>query len=109
MNRFLFLPALAIAFQTLPAHAQTIPRYDVAGYCEEVANVSGGSAMILNGCMDMEQEAYNALKSVWAQIPSKPRNYCDEVAKVSGGSYSILKGCMETETNAADAPRSFDY
>lgn len=65
--------------------------------------------MIFNGCMDMEQQAYNALRSVWAQIPGRSRNYCDEVARVSGGSYSILKGCMDMETDAANAPRSFDY
>lgn len=93
----------------VPANAQTIPRYNVDGYCQKVADVSGGSAMIFNGCMDMEQQAYNAVKPVWAQIPSKSRNYCDEVARVSGGSYSILKGCIDMEANAANSPRSFDY
>lgn len=101
--------AAVFASLALSAQAQTIPRYDVEDYCQQVAEVSGGSAMIFNGCMDMEQQAYNALKPDWAQIPSKSRNYCDEVAKVSGGSYGILKGCMDMETDAAKAPRSFDY
>lgn len=59
--------------------------------------------------MDMEQQAYNALKPVWAQIPGASRNYCNDVAQVSGGSFSILKGCIDMETNAANTPRSFDY
>jgi hypothetical protein len=37
-----------------PTFADTIPRYDVAGYCQTVSDVSGGSAMIYNGCVDME-------------------------------------------------------
>lgn len=109
MNRAFFITPLAFACLALPARAQSIPRYNVEGYCQQVADVSGGSAMIFNGCMDMEQQAYNALKPVWARIPDKSRSYCDEVAKVSGGSYGILKGCMDMETNAANAPRSFDY
>jgi hypothetical protein len=109
LNKSTFYASIAAICLAVPASAQTIPRYNVEGYCQQVADVSGGSAMIFNGCMDMEQQAYNALKPVWAQISSKSRNYCDEVAKVSGGSYGILKGCMDMETNAANAPRSFDY
>ncbi|MCD1626314.1 hypothetical protein K7H22_09955 [Seohaeicola saemankumensis] len=109
MNRTKFLAATAFVCLAPSVQAQTIPRYNVEGYCQQVADVSGGSAMIFNGCMDIEQQLYNALKPVWAQISGKSRNYCDEVAQVSGGSYSILKGCMDMETNAANAPRSFDY
>ncbi|MFC3527866.1 hypothetical protein ACFOMH_06720 [Paracoccus mangrovi] len=100
----LFLPCLV-----LPALAQGMPRYDVEKYCQEVAGVSGGSAAILNGCMDMEQEAYNILKPDWGGLPARSRSYCDDVAQVSGGSYSILKGCMDMETEASDAPRTFQY
>ena len=105
------LPIIFLAFDGLaaPAQAQTIPRYNVEGYCQQVADISGGSAMIFNGCMDMEQQAYNVLKPVWAQLPGNSRNYCDEVARVSGGSSSILQGCIEMETDATNSPRSFDY
>ncbi|GHF05505.1 hypothetical protein GCM10016455_28480 [Aliiroseovarius zhejiangensis] len=65
--------------------------------------------MIFNGCMDMEQQAYNALNPEWVQLTGNSRNYCAEVAKVSGGSYSILKGCIDMETNAANATRSFEF
>ncbi|WP_281841205.1 hypothetical protein [Sinisalibacter aestuarii] len=109
MNRALFFSPFLFACIAAPAQAQTIPRYNAEGYCQQVADISGGSAMIFNGCMDMEQQAYNALKPVWAQLPGNARNYCDEVARVSGGSYTILQGCIEMETEAASSPRSFDY
>lgn len=109
LNRAFIITPLAFICLAAPAQAQSIPRYNVEGYCQQVADVSGGSALIFNGCMDTEQQAYNALKPVWTQIPSKSRNYCDEVAQVSGSSYGILKGCVDMETNAANAPRSFDY
>lgn len=91
------------------AQAQNIPRYNVENYCQQVAEVSGGSAMIFIGCMEMEQQAYNVLKPAWAELPGKSRSYCDEVARISGGSYSVLQGCMEMETDAAKTPRSFNY
>lgn len=109
MSRVLFTTSFLFACLAIPAQAQTIPRYNVEGYCQQVADVSGGSATIFNGCMDMEQQAYNTLKIMWAQLPGNSRNYCDEVARVSGGSYSILQGCIEMETDAARAPRSFEY
>jgi hypothetical protein len=91
------------------AAAESIPRYEVPAYCQQVADVSGGSSMIYNGCIDMEQEAYNALKTSWSSVPSRMRRYCDDVGKVSGGSYSILKGCVEMETDAAGSTPEFKY
>ena len=109
LNKALFIIPFALGSLASSAQAQTMPRYNVDNYCQQVAEVSGGSAMIFNGCMEMEQEAYNGLRSAWAQLPGKSRNYCDEVARVSGGSYSILQGCMEMETDAAQTPRTFNY
>lgn len=91
------------------AQAQPIPRYDVEGYCQQVADISGGSAMIFNGCIDMEQDAYDLLKPAWAAIPSRSRDYCHEVAQVTGGSYAILKGCIDMEDEARGSTRSFRY
>ena len=91
------------------ATAQSIPRYNVNSYCQQVAEVSGGSAMIFNGCIDMEQQAYDSLKSSWSIIPNNSRNYCDQVAQVTGGSYIILESCVDMENNAEDSPHSFNY
>jgi len=92
-----------------PSFAETIPKYDVASYCQNVSDVSGGSAMIYNGCVDMEQTAYNGLKGSWNSLPSRVRTYCDEVGRVSGGSYSILEGCIAMETEAANGSSTFKY
>ncbi len=91
------------------AMADTIPRYDPPGYCRTVSEVSGGSQMIYNGCLGMEQDAYDSLKASWDSLPSKTRSYCDEVGRVSGGSYSILKGCIDMETDAASSTPGFKF
>lgn len=109
LNKALLTIPFALGSLASPVQAQTVPRYNVEDYCQQVAEVSGGSAMIFNGCMEMEQESYNDMKSAWAQLPGKSRGYCDKVARVSGGSYSILQGCMEMETDAAKTPRTFNY
>lgn len=93
----------------LAARAEAIPRYDAEAYCRQVAEVSGGSAMIYNGCLDMEQAAYNSLKEGWDGLPEQARSYCDNVAKVSGGSYQILDGCIDMEMDAAGATPKFQY
>ncbi|MER8479741.1 MULTISPECIES: hypothetical protein [unclassified Mesorhizobium] len=103
------LIASFLIVSTLYAHAQEIPRYDPAGYGKDVSDVSGGSAMIYNGCMKMEQEAYDDLRPVWSGVPSQTRSYCDEVANVSGSSYSILKGCVEMEANASASRPEFKF
>jgi hypothetical protein len=103
--------ALTTVLLTIPiaSFADVVPRYAVDGYCQSVAAVSGGSAMIYNGCIDMEQTAYDVLKSGWGDIPSRTQSYCDEVARVSGGSYSILEGCIKMETEAANGASTFKY
>lgn len=102
---------LPIIFSSLSGatYAQSLPHYNVENYCQEVADFSGGSAMIFNGCMDMEQEAYNSLQTEWPSAPQKSQNYCDEVARFSKGSYGILKGCLDMETDAGGNPRTFNY
>ena len=91
------------------ASAQDLPRYDVEAYCTTVSDFSGGSRMIFNGCIELEQEAYDELRATWAGLPGQARRYCDEVARVTGGSYSILQGCIELETEAADETPKFQY
>lgn len=92
------------------AYAQQMPRYDVNGYCRQVSDVGGGSDVIYNGCIDMEQQAYNKRKAEWSSLPQKTRSYCDEVARVGGGgSYSILDGCIDMEVGAAGSTPAFKY
>jgi len=99
----------ALLLLAWPGSAHAVPRYDVPNYCKEVSDISGGSSMIYNSCIEMEQDAYDGLKSQWESIPSRTRDYCDEVGRVSGGSYSILKSCVEMETDAAGETPEFRY
>lgn len=94
---------------TVPTVAQEMPRYNASGYCQEVAEVSGGSSTIYNSCIEMEQNAYDKRKEDWASISAKSRNYCDEVARISGGSYTILDSCIEMETDASASTPEFKY
>lgn len=43
-------------FAQLPASAaaQDMPRYNPVDYCQRVADVSGGSSVLYNACIDME-------------------------------------------------------
>lgn len=91
------------------AEAGSVPRYSVDSYCQEVSDFGGGSSMLYNGCIDMEQKAYNGLKSAWARIPAATQSYCDEVASFGGGSYALLEGCIDMELGAASSPGKFKY
>lgn len=94
---------------TGPALASDIPRYDPPEYCKSVSEFGGGSAMIYNGCMQMEQEAYDSLKRIWSRLPAKTKNYCDEVARFGDRSYAIMKGCIDMEGEAASSTPEFRF
>ncbi|RWD31317.1 MAG: hypothetical protein EOS22_04655 [Mesorhizobium sp.] len=109
MKRLAFVVATALA--AVPAaHAQQIPRYDVAGYCRQLSDTGGGSAIVYNGCIDMEQNAYNKRKPQWPSLPAKTRAYCDSLARMGGGgSYMVLDGCIDMEIGAAGSAPEFKY
>lgn len=104
---------LAIILGAVPLRADgsAPPRYDVPAHCTSVAATVDGSQMIYRGCMQQEQEAYNALKRDWANIPASMRRHCEGVAQAVGGSYSILNACIDQELEAArdNAETEFEY
>lgn len=83
-----------------------MPRYNVESYCQEVSDVSGGSSMIYNFCIDQEQTAYNMLKASWSWLGAHLKRYCDEVASFGGGSYMLLDCCIQIESDAASGQRA---
>lgn len=101
--------AAGIVLSTWGAQAQTLPRYDVEEYCQELSAYGGGSPSTYNTCIEMEQDAYDDLKSVWIDTPRRIRDYCDQLARYGGESYSTLNTCVDMETEAASSPRSFRY
>lgn len=107
-GRNLWLALASLSYLVVaPLAAAEMPRYSVELYCEQVAEVSGGSAMIYNGCIELEQDAYNELRALWASIATRIREYCDDVARISGGSYAILDGCIELELSATREKSTF--
>lgn len=107
MRKTLLTALLFLPFGT--TIAENMPRYNPEQYCQQVANISGGSSMIFNGCIDMEQQSYNNLKARWGSLPNRTKSYCHEVASVAGGTYSILEGCIDMETDASNASKGFQY
>lgn len=83
--------------------AVALPELDVERRCERVASAGGTySATTYNGCIRMERDAYDSIKSSYGSAAKSARQRCQEVATVSdGGSYSTLKACIEMETDAA--------
>ena len=88
-----------------------MPRYDVESQCTSVASFSGDySASLFNGCIDMEQSAYNAVKQSWERLPETMQSHCNSVASFSGaGSYSLLEGCVRMELEATNSSKTFKY
>ena len=97
------LAALSLSVTDGMATAQPngIPVYPVERWCTKVSESAGRSEVIYGGCMQQEQEAYDALKEAWGDVPNKTRMWCDQVAHSAGsGSYVILKGCIDQEAQA---------
>lgn len=105
--------ALVAALMPPVIAAEAVPRYDPGSYCDEVAGFGGSySELTRDGCMDMEQSAYDALKTQWSELSPRIRAYCDEVARFDGkGSYSTLRGCVQMEQGAAarNRDRAFKF
>lgn len=96
------------------ADEMPIPRYDVKGHCNELANFDGTySQMVMSSCLGLEQTAYNKIKKNWSKIPNSIRLYCNQLATFggSGSSYSVFESCIEIETGAArrNAETEFHY
>lgn len=90
-----------------------VPRYDAKEHCRSLATAGGSpSESLFGGCMTIEQDAYNKLKSNWNSIPATVRKHCDSLATLGGtGSYSMLSACIEQELAAKseNAKRAFAY
>lgn len=104
-----FIYAIMALLVVAPAWASDIPRYDPPRYCKSVSEFGGGGAMIYNGCIKMEQEAYDGLKRIWNGLSAKTKNYCDEVARFGDRSYAILKGCIDMEREATSSTPEFKF
>jgi hypothetical protein len=90
--------------------AAEMPNYDAEAHCKRMANYSGTpSQSLLNGCLRLEQTAYDELKPAWDALPAATRAHCDRLAKVRGGSYSLLQGCVRLEQDAQKDNEQFKF
>ncbi len=80
-----------------------IPRFNIEKFCQTVADTSGGSYQIMQGCLQLEREAKNSLNAM--NIEHKITTFCKEVAETSGGSYQIMHGCVQMERSARNSLR----
>ncbi len=108
-GKALAVVGLSVVALASTAQAQEVPRFDVESYCEDVAEFGGGSHSIYNGCVDMEQQAYNRLKADWPSLSTRVRDYCTEIGTVGGPSYSTMQGCVDMETQAASGQSEFSF
>jgi len=61
---------------------------------------------------DMEQSAYNDVRSKWTSLPQQMKRRCDQVTKFGGyGSYAVLQACIQMELEASDnaQTKKFQY
>lgn len=107
----LHIAALALTLMSTPTLANDLPRFNVDQQCDEIANFGGSySEMTKQGCMQMEQQAYNQLKPTWGSLPDAMQTQCLEIASFGGpGSYSTLQGCIQMEQNAAATNRNTEF
>lgn len=103
--------AVALTLLSAPALARELSRFDVNRQCDEIASFGGSySEMTKQGCMQMEQQAYNQLKPAWGSIPEAMQTLCLEIASFGGpGSYSTLQGCIQMEQSAAATNRNTEF
>jgi hypothetical protein len=108
--------ALLVVLVTVGASGPALaaaPHFDAKAHCDAVARFGGGfSETLMDSCMNMEQSAYDAVRSSYDDLPSNLRMHCENVAKFGGpGSYSLLKSCIDMERRAGDRNngRSFRY
>lgn len=97
----------AIACLPLMAHGG-VPDFDVKTYCNHIASLGGSSSqMVMQGCFQNEQAAYDRLKPVWDGLPQSTRAYCTRITKMSP-SYATLDGCVDMESSAAQSNQNFE-
>jgi hypothetical protein len=104
--------AAALLACIIPISASAeMPNYEVDAECRQVAGFGGTfSESTMQGCLRMEQSAYDALRTRWDTLPPDIRAECDQVARFGGvGSFSTLQGCVNMELDAARANRDSKF
>jgi hypothetical protein len=92
------LLALSLLGQPLVPVSDRVPVVDVEILCRDVSadDKASGLAQDASACVSDERAAQQQLDSIWATIPSGPRESCESLAMSGGGqSYVDLLTCLQ--------------
>ena len=81
--------------------AAELPQFDTDAYCENVAELGGGSNVLKKQCLQDEKGAIRRLGKM-DEVPAKTWKYCAKMAKMADGSYVLMEQCINDEMDAAE-------
>lgn len=94
----LLLAALAMG-AAVPAHAEDVPRFDIALYCQANAQARGGAST----CRRTEETQRVALEQDWESFPKQRKHFCVQSVSFkprAQRSYKTLAQCLEDGTTS---------
>ena len=101
------LVALALAVQSVIAHADTPPKLNMVPTCDAAASYAGLADRDKTSCMTDENDALAALKKNWSQYSSPDKTDCVGMVKTGGPpSYVELLSCLEMMKDVAAIHKS---
>ena len=101
------LVALALAVQSVNAHADTPPKLNMVPTCDAAASYAGLADRDKTSCMTDENDALAALKKNWPQYSSPDKTDCVGMVKTGGPpSYVELLSCLEMMKDVAAIHKS---
>ena len=90
--------------------ADEVPSFDVAPSCRAAVSI-GTNATPFTACMQKEKEAYDQLKTQWAQFTQADKAHCIEVCNCGGlpTSYVELLTCLQMGNDARMLPKGSGF
>ncbi|HTH97687.1 MAG TPA: hypothetical protein VL574_09735 [Stellaceae bacterium] len=101
------LPLLGLPPLASRAHADSRPpRYDTDALCDHVSNTPDGfSEETKQRCLVDQDDALDALRHKWEDIPEDIQNDCDQRARAGGDAdYQTLQDCIRVQMRQREVP-----
>lgn len=90
-----------VLFFSAQVFAADLPQFDTDAYCDNIAEIGGGSNVLRKQCMKDEKASEKRLAKI-NDVPDKTWKYCAKIAKVANGSYVLMEQCISDEMDAAE-------
>ncbi|MGN6461742.1 MAG: hypothetical protein ACTHLY_11110 [Pseudolabrys sp.] len=95
-----------LASTTLPARADTVPRYDVQRACKGAAESAVAPGRTSKSCEEDEANARDALDKQWNEFPGADRARCVRASSLGGpASYVDLLTCLDMAKSVRALPK----